>query len=169
MGPNGFIQTRTLSVRFVDTTETRPRWRFNLAHRVDARLQLGLEWNAAANEVVPTGNWIVATETDSRPMVSVGTSSDRIFSPPGTRAWYVTAGKSTGRAAPYVSLFHSGWERRWRFPAGVNLQLSPHVDLLPMTDGRNAHVLLSHRREQSNISLMWIALRHPGIGMGWSY
>ena len=143
----------------------------NLSHRINQRLQAGLEFNAAASEVVPTANWVVVPETPELPMVSVGTSSDRIFSPAGTQAFFVTVGKSIPKAkvAPYFSVFYSEWERRIIFPAGINVQLSDRVDFLPMTDGRNGHAMLTYRRERSNISLLLIRMRDPGLGMGWSY
>ena len=171
MGPNGFTDPRTITLRFVDTRVDRPRWRINLSHRINQRLQAGLEFNAAASEVVPTANWVVVPETPELPMVSVGTSSDRIFSPAGTQAFFVTVGKSIPKAkvAPYFSVFYSEWERRIIFPAGINVQLSDRVDFLPMTDGRNGHAMLTYRRERSNISLLLIRLRDPGLGMGWSY
>jgi hypothetical protein len=171
LGPNGFTDPRTITLRFVDTRVDRPRWRFNLSHRINQRLQAGLEFNAAASEVVPTANWVVVPETPELPMVSVGTSSDRIFSPAGTQAFFVTVGKSIPKAnvAPYFSVFYSEWERRIIFPAGINVQLSDRVDFLPMTDGRNGHAMLTYRRERSNISLLLIRMRDPGLGMGWSY
>lgn len=171
MGPNGFTDPRTITLRFVDTRIDRPRWRFNFSHRINQRLQAGLEFNAAASEVVPTANWVLQPESETQPMVTLGTSSDRIFSPAGTRAYFATVGKSipgTG-VAPYVSLFYSEWERRFLFPAGVNVQLGDRWDFLPMTDGRNSHAMLTYRRESSNITLLLIRMRHPGIGMGWSY
>ncbi|MFY7951602.1 MAG: hypothetical protein ACOVT5_03760 [Armatimonadaceae bacterium] len=142
MGPNGFTEPRTITLRFVDTNVERPRWRFNFSHRIN-----------------------------TRPMVSVGTSSDRIFSPAGTQAFFVTVGKSIpkARVAPYFSVFYSEWERRILFPAGVNVQLGDRWDFLPMTDGRNSHAMLTYRRESSNISLLLIRMRDPGVGMGWSY
>ncbi len=139
--------------------------------RITSRLQVGVEWNPGANEVGPVANWIMTPETEKWPMVSLGTSSDRIFSPPGFQSYYLTFGKSIPGlpVAPYVSLFYSEWERKMIFPFGVNIALTPAWDFLPMNDGRNTHLLLTHKFQKSNISLMLIKMRHPGLSLGFSF
>ena len=104
-------------------------------------------------------------------MISFGTSSDRIFSPPGYQSYYLTFAKSVPGVpiAPYVSLYYSEWEEKVIFPFGVTFALSPTWDLLPMNDGRNTHVLLTYKMAKTNISLMLIKMKHPGVSLGFSF
>jgi len=158
-------------LRYVDTEAVRPRWRFNLFYRVTPRFQAGVEYNAAAGEINPVANWIVTPETERYPMVTLGTSSDRIFSPPGTQSYFVTFAKGFPRyrVAPYVSIFYSEWEDKILFPFGVNVQLADQWDLMPMHDGRNTHVLLTYKMARVNVSAMLIKMRYPGISVGFSF
>lgn len=147
---------------------TRPRWRFNLAYGVDDRLLVGLEYNAVVSELSPTANYTLLFETAKQPMISLGTSSDRIFSPEGTRSTYITFGKSlpNTRIAPYLSINYSSWERGFNFPFGVNFALHPQWDAMIQHDGRNTHWLLTYKIQQSSISLLLVKGRHWGISAG---
>ncbi|HRF60206.1 MAG TPA: hypothetical protein PLH94_09875 [Fimbriimonadaceae bacterium] len=135
------------------------------------RLKLGLEYNPAIDEVNPIGNWIALPESEKTPMVSFGTSSDRIFSPEGTRAYFTTFAKGLpgGRIAPYVSVSYSEWEKRFLFPFGANVVLDEHWDVMGMNDGRNTHLLLTYKMPTSNVTLMLVKMRHVGISYGWSF
>lgn len=158
-------------MRYVDVEADRPRYRINLFHRFTPRFQAGVEANPGAREVGPVANWILTPETERYPMVSLGTSSDRIFSPPGTQSYYVAFAKGFPRyrVAPYVSLFYSEWEDTVIFPFGANVSLSERWDLMPMNDGRNTHVLLTHKWEKANLSAMLVKMRYPGISFGFSF
>lgn len=147
----------------------RPRWRFNGSYRLTPRLQVGAEYNAAAGEWTPTANWIALAETERAPMLSFGTSSDRIFSPPHTQAYYATVAKGYGKFGPYVGVSYSEWEDRLLFPFGANIALSDRWDLLPMHDGRNTHLLLTHKFERMNVSLLVVKMRYPGVSIGFSF
>lgn len=135
------------------------------------RLQLGIEHNPAAREAGITANWVALAETDAQPMLSFGTSSDRIFSPAGTRSYSATLGKSLPslKCAPYVGLTYSTWERRLLVPAGVNVELSPQWSALPMYDGRHVHMLVTNRLPGVNVTLMAVKLRHFGISLGFGF
>ncbi len=157
----------------MDTDAARPRWRFNAAHRLTPRLSVGLEFNPAVSEVNPIANWIAHTEMGNIPMISFGTSSDRIFSPKGSQATYVTFAKGfpgTG-LAPYVSISYSEFENRILLPFGVNVALNERIDLLPMNDGRRTHLLLTYKAEKANLPLMAIDLKRPrfGVSVGWGF
>jgi hypothetical protein len=143
----------------------------NLFKRITPRFQVGVEWNPAANEVGPVANWLVTPETEKWPMVSIGTSSDRIFSPPHTQSYYVTVAKgfADSRVAPYVGISYSEWERGLLFPFGVNYQLAPQWDFLGMNDGRNSHLLLTYRMSVTNLTAMLVKMRHPGISIGFAF
>lgn len=122
-------------------------------------------------EILPTLNWIITTETDREPMLSFGTSSDRIFTDEGNQAYYITAAKSIGNLpiAPYVSLSYSEAENGFLVPFGVNFGLSKTTDGLYMFDGKKSHFLLTFKQPTTNVSLMLIDLKNPkpGISVGW--
>lgn len=159
------------TVRYVDTPVRRPRWRFNAATRVTPRLSLGIEYNAVEGEWSPTGNWIAHTESEKWPLVSFGTSSDRIGTPEGNQAYFVTFAKSVPglKAAPYLSVNYSEFAKGFNFPFGVNLALTEKLDLLAMNDGRKSHLLLTLRQPDYNISLLYIWLKRPGISVSWGF
>lgn len=122
-------------------------------------------------ETIPTFNWVITTETPRSPMVSVGGSSDRIFSPEGTRSWYFTFAKSIPGApvAPYFSLSWSEWEDRLLVPFGANIAISPSWDFLAMNDGRNSHLLLTSKQKGWSVSGMLIKMKHPGVSWTWRF
>lgn len=128
--------------------QERPRWRTTLTARVAPRLQVGLEYNPNAPDETlnPVGNYFLQTETDTRPGIIAGFSSDRIGTPSGM-AYFVTAqkqlGGERGRVAPYVGLSYSEWGRELLVPFGASLALSDSVTLLPMCDGKYGHTTLS--------------------------
>ncbi len=155
----------------MDVDLDRPRYRFTAAYRFTPRLQAGIEWNPRAREAGFIGNYIIATETDRQPMINVGTSSDRIGTPPGPHAYYVTFAKglSSLKAAPYVTINYSEYEKRLNFPFGVNFGISPQWSTLFMHDGRKSHLLLTYKKEDYSVSLMWIWFRHPGVSISWGF
>lgn len=150
----------------MDTNAERPRWRFTATHAITPRLQAGLEFNPVAGEVGLIGNWIVLTETVRQPLLVAGTSSDRIFSPEGTRATYLTASKSLSPSfAPYIGLSYSQWEDRVLVPFGANVALGAPWDLLLMHDGRNTHLLLTRKFERASVSAIWVKCARLGISV----
>jgi hypothetical protein len=134
---------------------------------------LGAELNPAANELVPNANWIAHAETERWPMVSFGTSSDRIFTPEGNQAYYVTFAKGLPETqiAPYLSVSYSEFERRLIYPFGVNMGIHQNWDFLVMNDGRKTHLLLTHKTLSMNTSLMLIDLKRPrwGLSIGFGF
>lgn len=155
----------------MDTKADRPRWRFTASHRITPRLQVGIEANPGASEIGPIGNWVALTETAKQPMVSFGTSSDRIFSPEGNQSYYMTVAKSIpgSSVAPYVSLYYSEWEDRFIFPFGANIALSEEWDFLPMHDGRNTHLLLTYKLPGANVTVMLVKMQRFGVSVGWGF
>lgn len=155
------------SLRYVDTPIERPRWRFNVAWRATPRLSIGLEYNPVVAEVLPTANWIAHVETEQIPLISLGTSSDRIGTAEGKHAYYITFAKSMGKVAPYVAINYSESDRRLTFPCGINLSLAPQWDLLGMFDGKRTHLLLTYKVGSFNVTGMLIWMKTPGISIGW--
>lgn len=137
------------------------------------RLSLGLEYNLAVGEISPTGNWIITPETARTPMVSLGTSSDRIFTPSGNQAYYVSFAKSIPGlpVAPYASVNYSEFEQGFNFPFGVNWSMTHTMDLLAMNDGRKFHLLLTFKQPSASLTFMLIDLKRPriGVSLGWGF
>ncbi|HCE01430.1 MAG TPA: hypothetical protein DER07_10350 [Armatimonadetes bacterium] len=138
---------------------------------LDPRLKLGVEFNPVVREALPIANWIALEETARQPMLTFGTSSDRIFSPEGYRSYYATVAKSLpgGRFAPYVGVSYSEWEETLLFPFGANIQFAREWDLLPMYDGRNTHLLLTYKRPQWNLTLMLVKMERFGVSLGFGF
>ncbi len=102
-------------------------------------------------------------------MISFGTSSDRIGTPPGPHCYYVTFAKGIQalNAAPYFSVNYSEFDRGVNFPFGVNVGITPELSTMFMNDGRKSHLLLTYRQESFSVSALWIWFRHPGISISW--
>jgi hypothetical protein len=155
-------------LRWAGLREERPRWRFNAAYGVTDRLLIGLEFNPVVEEFVPTLNYTLQFEDETHPLVNFGTSSDRIFSPEGTRAYFLTVGKKVHGTslAPYLSLSWSEWEDQFLIPFGVNAPLAPAWDLMVQNDGRNTHWLLTYKQSNGNLSLLLVKGRYWGTSWG---
>ncbi len=156
-----------MSARYVDTPLERPRWRSTLQRRVLPTLQLGVEWNPVADEVGPLANWFLLTETESRPALFLGTSSDRIGSPAGTQSYYATASRwfDALGASAYVSLSYSEWDERFHVPFGATLSLPGGFAVQPMYDGRRTHLLGIWSHERFQVSAIWAWLERGGVAL----
>ena len=130
-------------------------------------LQLGLEYNLVAGEVNPLATWFLLTETERRPAVFLGTSSDRIGSPEGTQAYYVTAAKYIARlrTSPYASVNYSEWDRGWNAPFGANVELGRGFSLRPMYDGHRTHLLGTYATDRFSATLIWAWLERAGVAV----
>ncbi|MDI9635660.1 hypothetical protein QPK87_13660 [Kamptonema cortianum] len=160
-----------LTGRWVDTKIDRPRWRFNLQYRATPRLSLQMEFNPAVQEFFPGANWTVLIETDHQPLVNFGTSSDRIFTPEGNRAYFVTIAKTIPgtRVAPYVGMSYSEFEKGFLFPAGANIQLSENWTVMPMFDGVNGHFLATYSGADWNLTGMLLQGKRFGLSFGFAF
>ncbi len=130
-------------------------------------LQLGVEFNAAAEEVGPLVTWYLLTESHTRPALFIGTSSDRIGSPPGTQSYYLTLAKHIPRTplAPYASLNYSEWDDGFNFPFGVNITLPKNFALRPMYDGDRSHLVLTYYHRQLSFSAMYVWFENFGAAI----
>lgn len=152
----------------MDTGIDRARWRFTANRRVLPDLQLGLEFNAVLGEVNPLATWFVVNETARRPGLFLGTSSDRIGSPEGTQATYLTAVKSLPAldASVYVSLNHSELDDGFNVPFGAAKGLGRGLAVRWMDDGARSHALLDYDLGGgAGASLMWVWLERFGIAL----
>jgi hypothetical protein len=155
----------TFSARYVDTSVDRARWRFTANYRVLPTLQLGIEFNAAVEEVNPLVTWFILTESDRRPAMFLGTSSDRIGSPEGEQAYYATASKYVPflRTAAYASLNYSEWDDGFNIPFGAAFEIGYGLSTRYMYDGQRSHALLDYYWKNVGVSLMWVWLETLGV------
>lgn len=162
------MQTQwVFSLRYVDTELSRPRWRATANYRLLRSLQLGVEYNPAAGEVGPLATWFVLSEGRLRPAAFLGTSSDRIGSPEGTQAYYLTVAKHVAplRASPYVSLNYSEWDEGWNIPFGAHVDIGRGFSVQPMYDGHRTHLLGSFATERFSATLVWAWLERAGLAV----
>jgi hypothetical protein len=92
-----------------------------LDYRVNLRLLVGVEYNPAAKEFNPLRlTYDLTQETATTPLVSLGTSSDRIGSPKGTQMYYLTVAKTLRGTplAPYLSVAYSDGKTASISPSG---------------------------------------------------
>jgi hypothetical protein len=151
----------------VDTELERPRWRATANVRVIPRLQLGVEYNLAAGELSPLATGFLLTEGERRPALFLGTSSDRIGSPEGMQAYYLTAAKYLPplRTSPYVTANYSEWDQGWNVPFGANVELGGGFSLQPMYDGHRTHLLASYATRRYSATLIWAWLERAGVAV----
>ena len=155
------------SLRWVDTTLERPRWRSTASYSVLPTLQIGVEINPVAEEIGPIATLFLATETETRPAVFLGTSSDRIGSPAGEQAYFLTVAKYIPalRVAPYASLNYSEWDDGWNVPFGASVELGGGFAVRPMYDGNETHLMGSFARDRWSVSALWVWLERAGLAV----
>lgn len=141
--------------------------RLTLTYRVLSRLSLGIEVNPRADEIGPLFNWVAVTETERRPALIFGTSSDRIGTPDG-QAYFATLSKDleslTGvRLAPYVGVAYGTFENSLRRIGGVRVPLGRGFAGSALWDGKNLHPTAEYRfLERHVLTLLWVDTRHAG-------
>jgi len=153
------------SLRWVDSPVERARWRATLGYRVLPTLSLGVEANLVVEEIGPLVTWFVLTETDRRPGVFLGTSSDRIGSPEGNQAYYVTAAKQAPGwpVSAYATLNYSEWDDGFNVPFGVTVGRTYAVQM--MYDGERTHLLAHYLGSRVTASVLWVWLEDLGLAM----
>ncbi|HEX7878994.1 MAG TPA: hypothetical protein VF720_06260, partial [Candidatus Eisenbacteria bacterium] len=111
------------------------------------------------------------TETETRPAVFFGTSSDRIGSPEGTQSYYVTGSKYLPilHLAPYATINYSEWDEGVNFPFGATLELGQGFSVRPMYDGQRTHLLGSWFSGQWGFTLIWAWLEEPGAAVSFGF
>ena len=119
------------------------------------------------------GNWFIQTETDTRPGIIAGTSSDRIGTPSG-QMYFVTFSKllyANDRGlgiAPYVSVNYSEFDQGFNLPFGASIGFGNQWTLLPMYDGHRSHTTLTWSAPDGKSSVTLIAAfnKRFGIALG---
>lgn len=167
-GAGGTEQNRwTFGVRVIANQIDRARWRNTLTYRFHARLTAGVEYNPLAGKVSPLANLLVLTETNGRPALILGTSSDRIGTPSG-QSYYATLSKNLRRAtglpvAPYAGLAYGTHEDRLRPIGGLNFYYKRNWSATALFDGVRVHPLLNYARDRHAFSLILERGRNPGL------
>ena len=145
----------------------RPQWRFTANYSLHQRLQIGVELNPKAKELGPLVTLFLSTETERRPALFLGTSSDRIGSPAGEQSYFATLSKYIPRlrASFYGSLNYSQWDGKFNTPVGLGLELGKGFSFRPMYDGDRGHLMLNYFATQYGISLLYVWLETLGISL----
>ena len=126
-----------------DIPVDRAKLRLTATYAVLDGLSLGIEWNPLDEDVGPLANWRVVDETERRPALILGTSSDRIGTPSG-RAYYATLSKDltawTGLAvAPYAGAAYGEFDERVEAIGGLHIRWIPRLSSTHLWDGVNLH------------------------------
>jgi hypothetical protein len=121
--------------------------------------------NPVVEEVGPLATWFLVTEEGPRPAAFLGTSSDRIGSPEGTRAYYLTVAKNIDPlpVSIYGTVNYSTWDDGWNLPFGANVEVVPGVTIQPMYDGHRTHLLGTYSAERFSVTLIWAWLERAGF------
>ena len=149
----------------MDTELERPRWRFTGNYRLHPRFQAGIEFNAVVAEVSPLATAFLLTETERRPAVFLGTSSDRIGSPEGMQAYYATTSKSFHalHGSVNATLNYSEWDDRINFPFGAAVEIGGGLLARYMYDGNRSHLLMDYYFGPVGVSAMYVWLEQFGV------
>jgi len=134
-------------------------------HRFTRDLKAGIEWNARANEVGLVANWRALAETETRPALMFGTSSDRIGTPSG-QSYYATVSKSFSRVAPYAGVSWSGYEERLLVPFGLNVALMEGWSAMLINDGVHTHLSTTYGLRNVSLTLLAVERKHVGVTVG---
>jgi hypothetical protein len=130
-------------------------------------LQIGVEWNPLAEKVSPLANWRMLSETESRPAIILGTSSDRIGTPSG-QSYYLTISKDVSPwlrlpLAPYVGVAYGTYEDKARALGGLNMYCPASLSSLSIFDGVTVHPTLSWSRDRHTVSFVLAHGEDPGV------
>ena len=147
-----------------------------LMHRFGRDFKAGVEWNAQASEVGVVANWRAVGETEKRPALIFGTSSDRIGTPSG-QAYYATISKSISSflepyglaLAPYAGLSWSGYEERFVVPFGLNVGLPGGWSAMLIHDGVHTHLSDTYARRNLSVTLLAVERQHVGVTVGTAF
>jgi len=138
------MQRWIVSLRAIDGIPVdRARLRTTAAYRIGDDLQVGIEWNPLADDVGPIANWRAIEETEKRPALIFGTSSDRIGTPHG-RAVYGTLSKDLEAwthlpIAPYAGASFGTFEDELVPIGGLLIRWTSRFTTTHSYDGENLH------------------------------
>jgi hypothetical protein len=151
----------------------RARLRTTLSYRFTPTFSAGIELNPLAPDVGPIANWIAVPETDDRPALILGTSSDRIGTPHG-RAVYATLSKDleawTGLPiAPYAGVSYGTFDDEAVAIGGLAINWSQRVSTTHLWDGHNLHHIIETSIGESQLIGIVVAHVEGEYDVGLSY
>jgi hypothetical protein len=167
----------TFGMRVIPGAVPRASLRTTLTYRLHPRLTAGIELNPRADDasgrVSPLLNWLVMPETERRPALILGTSSDRIGTPDG-QSFYATFSKNLKRetrlpVAPYVGVSYGTYEHRWLPLAGLNVYFTKKFSSLVIYDGVRVHPMLNYTHGRHNFSFVLAFANNPGFSYSISF
>ena len=164
----------TFGVRALSNQIPRASLRTTLTYRLHPRLSLGVEYNPRADDVGLLANFIAVTETERRPALILGTSSDRIGTPSG-RSFYATVSKNLSEVvklpiASYVGVAYSSYEDRLLPLAGLTVNWTSNLSSLVIFDGVKVHPTLTYALGRRHVFTFLLAQgRNPGVSYSISF
>jgi hypothetical protein len=170
-------QRWTYGIRVIPGVVPRAQIRNTLTYRFHPRFTAGIEVNPRAEKnsakINPIANLLMLTETERRPALIVGTSSDRIGTPDG-QSFYATLSKNLKAAtglpiAPYVGVAYSMHDDRFRPVGGLNIYFTENFSSLVIFDGVRVHPLLNYSRGRQAFSFVLANARNPGLSYSISF
>ena len=160
-------------MRFIPNIIDRAKWRNTLTYQVNSRLSVGVEYNPLAGKVSPLANFVAVTETEKRPAIILGTSSDRIGTPSG-QSFYATASKNLEKEtglpiAPYFGIAYGTYENRLRPIGGLNVYLPKGFSSTILFDGVKVHPLLNYTNGRHQFGFMLAQGKKAGFSYSVSF
>jgi hypothetical protein len=164
-------------MRVIPGAVPRASVRTTLTYRLHPRITAGVEVNPRADEaggrVSPLFNWLALPETERRPALILGTSSDRIGTSEG-QSFYATFSKNLKSEtrlpiAPYAGVAYSTYEHRWRPLAGLNVYFTKKFSSLVIYDGVRVHPMLNYTHGRHNFSFVLAFANKPGFSYSISF
>ena len=132
------------------------------------RLSVGVEYNPRPDDKSVLANAVVMGETERRPALMLGTSSDRIGTPEG-QSYFATLSKDLEAAigwpvAPYLGAAYGTYENDLRAVGGLRIRFERGFSSTLIHDGKELHPTVSYRfRQRHAFSLLWVALEDVGV------
>jgi hypothetical protein len=164
----------TFGIRVLSHQIPRASLRTTLTYRLLPRLSLGVEYNPRASDVGLLANVVAITETEHRPALIFGTSSDRIGTPRG-RSIYATVSKNLSDVvrlpiASYVGAAYSSYEHRFLPLAGLTINWAKNFSSLVIFDGVKVHPTFTYALGRRHVFTFLLAQgKNPGASYSISF
>jgi hypothetical protein len=137
-------------------------------HRFAPNFKAGIEWNANVDEIGVVVNWLAMRETETRPALMFGTSSDRIGTPSG-QSYFATVSKSFSRVAPYAGVSWSEYEERFLYPFGLNVAVGKGWSAMLINDGVHTHLSATYARRNASLTVLAVERKKFGVTLGTTF
>lgn len=156
-----------LGYRWLSGQIPRATHRVTLTYQIHPRLSVGLEYQPEVSQVGPLANLLAVEETEVRPAVVIGTSSDRIGTPSG-QLFYATVSKDVEPwlklpVAPYVGVSYGTYASKVRPVAGLDVRLPWNFSSLLLFDGVHVHPTFSWSWKNVVLTLVMAEGTDPGL------